>query len=565
MNLPANRGSWRAYAACFRDHRLSLLLLTLAGLAQSFAWVPGAAILRRIFEEILPEGHGLPAGAMAAFGVAVAQLMALQVGGLFVAWWIRTAALRLSQDVVAGLRASAIEHFYTLPRAFHTQADVEKLHLTMVHETSIIDAMNIAVTTQMLPGVCGVLVLFRILMRIEPVYAVILAVVAPVLFVVNRATERDVWLRQQRVRQAWEAFSRGVRFMIQAFELTRAHAAEEFETARQKSNIRELRGVSLELNRFDAAQQILQGFLLLTCTLAALLAGGWSVAAGHATRGQVMVFYVTAAMFAVQVRSIVDSVPPLRRGLESFGELEALLRVGEREPYQGRLAVSAIESVQLRDVWFGYREATPVLSGASFAIRRGEHVALTGANGAGKSTIGHLITGLYRPSRGGLFVNGVPYEEADIRALRGRMAILPQNPFLFPGTIRENLTYGPAAYGAAELRQALEWSGASAFVEGLPGGLDAQIGESGILLSGGQRQKLVLARALLRQPDFLIFDEPTNHLDEEAIAMLLGNLARLPFHPAVLMISHDPAAIRHASRAWRLEDGALREEAIGSR
>ncbi len=95
--------------------------------------------------------------------------------------------------------------------------------------------------------------------------------------------------------------------------------------------------------------------------------------------------------------------------------------------------------------------------------------------------------------------------------------------------------------------------------------LNCFIGEQGILLSGGQRQKLALARALLRKPDFLIFDEPTNHLDEEAIAILLHNLARLPFHPAVLIISHDPIAQRHASRAWRLEAGCLRPVAMETR
>jgi ABC-type multidrug transport system fused ATPase/permease subunit len=563
VDLTANRSRWRSYAACFRNHRLSLFLLTLAGLAQSFAWVPGAAILRRIFDQILPGGP--QQGTLRPFRIAAAELMALQLAGLLLAWWIRITALRLSQDVLATLRTRAVEHFYLLPRAFHTQADVEKLHITLVHETGIIDIMNNAVTTQMLPGAGGAIVLFWILVRIEPVYAVVLAVVAPALFLLNRMTQRHAWLRQERVRRAWEAFSRGVRFMIQALDLTRLHAAEKFEISRQTRNIRELRDISLELNRFDAGQQVLQGFLLLTCTLGALLAGGWSVAAGHTTRGQMMVFYVTAALFAVQVRAIVESIPPVRRGLQSFGELDDLMHSTQREPYEGTRAVSAIESVRMEDAWFHYRDDAPVLSGAAFEIRRGEQIALIGANGAGKSTIAHLITGLYRPARGGLFVNGVAYDEVDVRALRARMAILPQNPFLFPGTIRDNLTYGTTAFGDREVRQALEWSAASGFVDELAQGLDTEIGERGILLSGGQRQKLVLARALLRHPDFLIFDEPTNHLDEDGIATLLHNLARLPFRPAVLMISHDPVAIRHASRAWRLEGGCLREEALEAR
>jgi ABC-type multidrug transport system fused ATPase/permease subunit len=518
VSLFANPDAWRPYAACFRNRRLALFLLTLAGLAQSFSWIPGAAILRRIFDQILPDRpispvHPLPMANMGPFWIAVAQLLALQLASLLLAWWVRTTALKLSQDMLATLRTRAIAHFYLLPRTFHTRADVEKLHLTLVHDTGVVDAMNTAVTTQILPGASGALVLFWILLRFQPLYAIVLAVVAPALFVLNRAMERNAWLRQENVRLAWEAFSRGVRFMIQALDLTRSHAAEEFEVSRQTRNIRHLREITLDVHRFDAGQQILQGFLLMTCTLAALLAGGWSVAAGHATRGDVMVFYAAAALFAVQTRSIVDAVPPVRRGLRAFGELDALLRTSEREPYSGTTPIRSIESLRMVDTSFRYREDAPILCGAAFSIRRGEQVALVGPNGAGKSTIAHLIMGLYRPVSGYLMVNDVRYDDADIRTMRARMAILPQNPFLFPATVRENLIYGAVDSSEAGIRQALEWAGATAFVHDLPGGLDAAIGEQGILLSGGQRQKLALARALLRQPDFLIFDEPTNHLD----------------------------------------------------
>lgn len=567
-SLFENPNAWRPYAACFRNHRGRLLLLTLAGLGQSFSFVPAATVLRRIFDGILPASPG-PAsgdvhGMLGQFWIAVGELLGLQLAGLLLAWWIRTGALRLSQDVLARLRTRVVGHFYLLPRTFHTQADLEKLHLTMVYETGLIDAMNTAVTTQMLPGACGAVVLFSILVRFQPIYAIVLAVLAPALFVLNRAMERNAWLRQERLRQAWEKFSRGIRFMIQAVDLTRFHAAEQYEIARQTGHVVELRDVSLELTRFDARQQVVQGFLLLTCTLGALLAGGWSVAVGYATRGDLMVFYAAAALFAVQTRSIVDSVPPVRRGLRAFGELDALMNATVREPYQGSTSVDCIESIRIQDASFRYRAESSILEGASFEIRRGEQIALVGANGTGKSTIAHLIMGLYRPDTGQVLVNDVPYDAVDVRSLRARMAILPQNPFLFPGTIRDNLTYGVPQTSDDEVRQALEWSGAAGFVNELPGGLNGMIGEQGILLSGGQRQKLALARALLRQPDFMIFDEPTNHLDEDAIALLLNNLAQLPFHPAVLMISHYPVALRHAARAYRLEGGILHQTTIAT-
>lgn len=143
-----------------------------------------------------------------------------------------------------------------------------------------------------------------------------------------------------------------------------------------------------------------------------------------------------------------------------------------------------------------------------------------------------------------------------MRALRLRMAVVPQNPFLFGGTIRENVVYGNNRAGSGNLDEALRAAGAD-FVREFPEGLETAIGENGVRISGGQRQRLVIARALLRRPDLLILDEPTNHLDEEGIAGLMESLARLPYRPAVIVISHERRILRHTHQAWRLVDGRL--------
>jgi ABC-type bacteriocin/lantibiotic exporter with double-glycine peptidase domain len=172
------------------------------------------------------------------------------------------------------------------------------------------------------------------------------------------------------------------------------------------------------------------------------------------------------------------------------------------------------------------------------------------------------MLGFYRPDRGSLAANGVPYDRLDIHALRSRTALVPQNPFLFAETIRANVAYGAAGVPDDAIWEALEWAGAAAFVSRMPQGLDQEIGEQGVRLSGGQRQRLVIARALLRRPDLLILDEPTNHLDEEGIAGLVERLDRLPFHPGVLLISHEAHVLRHASGAWRLAEGRLEPAAL---
>jgi ABC-type multidrug transport system fused ATPase/permease subunit len=275
-----------------------------------------------------------------------------------------------------------------------------------------------------------------------------------------------------------------------------------------------------------------------------------------------MAFYVVAALFAAQARLIVEAIPAVRMGMRAFRKVADLLGVAEREPYAGGEHVDSIGELTLEDVTFGYRSSAPVVKQASFTVRRGERVALLGANGSGKSTLLYLIAGFYRPQRGALSIDGVPYDRLRIRSLRARMAIVAQNPFLFAGTLRENVAYGNRDVTAESIWEALQWAGADDFVAQLPEALDTLIGENGVRLSGGQRQRLVIARALLRRPDLLILDEPTNHLDDAGIASLIRSLDRVPFRPAVIVISHEWRVLRHATRAWRLAGGELVETSL---
>jgi ABC-type bacteriocin/lantibiotic exporter with double-glycine peptidase domain len=302
--------------------------------------------------------------------------------------------------------------------------------------------------------------------------------------------------------------------------------------------------------------------MILTATLAVLLAGGWAAAGGRITRGEIMAFYVVAALFAGQARIIVDSIPAVRMGMRAFRQVADLLAIPEREPYSGTEEVASIEELRLDDVSFGYGSAEPLIERVHFAVRRGERVAVVGANGSGKSTLLYLIAGFYRPRQGAISVNGVSYDRVSMQSLRVRMAIVAQNPFLFGGTVRENVAYGSPETSPEAVWEALRWAGAEDFVAQLPEGLNALIGDNGVRLSGGQRQRLVIARALLRRPDLLILDEPTNHLDDAGIASLIGSLDGVPFRPAVIVISHEWRVLRHATRAWRIRGHDLVETAL---
>jgi ABC-type bacteriocin/lantibiotic exporter with double-glycine peptidase domain len=207
--------------------------------------------------------------------------------------------------------------------------------------------------------------------------------------------------------------------------------------------------------------------------------------------------------------------------------------------------------MRFEDVTFGYGTGA-VVENVDLALQPGRTVAIVGPNGAGKSTLAYLAVGLYRPWSGRVLADEVPLEELDLVHLRGQIGVVMQDPFLFPGTVWENITYGSREPTIEAVQAATHAATADEVIESLEAGYDTLVGEKGVRLSGGQRQRLALARALLHRPALLILDEPTNHLDQAAITRFMVRLRALPEAPAILIISHHAEIVTQADVVYRL-------------
>jgi ATP-binding cassette subfamily B protein len=226
------------------------------------------------------------------------------------------------------------------------------------------------------------------------------------------------------------------------------------------------------------------------------------------------------------------------------------------------LPVPPLGTVSFKGVHFAYpsRPGASALNGVSFEVARGETVALVGPSGAGKSTIFNLILRFYDPQLGSVAVDGVSVADADPQALRSRIALVPQEVALFDDTILENIRYGRADAGDAEVRQAAAAAQADQFIAALPQGYATRIGERGVALSGGQRQRIALARAVLREAPILLLDEATSALDAESEAAVQRALARIMQGRTTLVIAHRLATVQRATRILVLDKGQLVEE-----
>ncbi len=547
--MSANRAAWRYYLACYNGSKLRLAATLSASVALSLLSLPLILLVRYIFDTVLPQGNFrallLCAGAMLAASVAQSA----------VAFWIRRSSLDITKKVILDLRTKLIARLFELPAEYFGRHERMALHSTIVQETERVDVMSNALVAEVLPAAMVSVTIAVVLLSVNWQLLLASLAIAPLLFLANRLLQRRLQHQVNRFRHSFEAFSKGVLFVLQAMDLTRMLGAEGFETERQRRTLRELRDTSTRVAWFDTLYNLTQGGLATLAGLIILVVGGAGVAAHTLTVGALVSFYVTARILNSQAGTVLGGAPKIVLGIQSLGSVHRLLTAPEQLPYQGSRKISPTGRVTLEDVSFAYREDRWVLRNVSLEIEPGSTVALIGPNGSGKTSLVALLCGFYRPSSGRVLADGCPYDDLDVRHLRRSFGLVPQEPFLFPGTIRDNIAYGRPDATLAEIRAAAKRATADSFIAELETGYETPVGEDGMLLSGGQRQRIAIARALLGEPRVLILDEPANHLDADSVTALIANLRTLSQRPALLIVTHDERMLAHADCVCQLGKG----------
>ncbi|GAB3673292.1 ABC transporter ATP-binding protein [Halopiger thermotolerans] len=221
--------------------------------------------------------------------------------------------------------------------------------------------------------------------------------------------------------------------------------------------------------------------------------------------------------------------------------------------------VESIDRLEFDDVSFAYEDGERVLESVSFAVSRGETVALVGPSGAGKSTVVSLLGRLQRPDAGRILADGTPIEAFDVTQWRRRIAVVRQDPYLFDGTLLENVKVGNRGAPRAAVERACEVAQVTEFLSELPDGYETELGEDGVRLSGGQQQRVAIARALLKDADLLVLDEATSELDSNIERDVYAGINALEDRYATISIAHDLSTIDDADRIYTLVDGAVVE------
>jgi ABC-type multidrug transport system fused ATPase/permease subunit len=288
--------------------------------------------------------------------------------------------------------------------------------------------------------------------------------------------------------------------------------------------------------------------------------GGYEVTRAALTIGGLVAFYGYVFRLFAPVSIAIDLQSRLQRVGASIRRIEEI--TDSQQKTDGRVNTTPLRhdirpELEFHSVWFAYNQGRPVLREMSFRIEAEETVALVGLNGSGKSTIGLLASRLYEPNAGSILVGGLDIHNVDRRSLRAYITLVPQDPVLFDETIRENLLYGSPSATNRDLDAVAALTQFDRVLQRLPRGLDEPLGPLGNSLSGGERKRLALARALLQQPKILIVDEITSSLDAPSAAGLLEGLDLFRRTRTLIVVSHRPATILWADRILVVENGAI--------
>ena len=306
-------------------------------------------------------------------------------------------------------------------------------------------------------------------------------------------------------------------------------------------------------------------FLASSSVVVVLWVGAQDVLAGRTTAGTLSQFVLFAVFAATGLGQLSEVWGELSQAAGSAERLSELLRhepdikapaapVPLPSPPRGEISFDAVR--------FAYptRRETDVLDGISFTVRAGEKVAIVGPSGAGKSTIFHLMLRFYDPKAGAVTFDGVRIADADPCAVRGRIALVPQDTAIFAASIADNIRFGRPEATADEIARAAEQAAAAEFIARLPQRYDSIVGERGVTLSGGQRQRIAIARAILRNAPLLLLDEATSSLDAESETLVQTALARLMRERTTLVIAHRLATVLSCDRILVMDRGRIVEE-----
>jgi ATP-binding cassette subfamily B protein len=512
-------------------------------------------------------------------GQASYQLLGLLIAALVLSFVMRSVfeALRqwtmalMGQRIIAGLRSEAYNHLQRLALSFYERRATGQLLSRITHDTSHLqDVLSDALQDIVVQGMTLIFILV-VIFREAAWLAALTMIPVPIIAVLG-------WylgVRMRRIyRAAWRrmgAMNAVLADVIPGVKVVKAFAQEPREITRFDVRNESFLEASLNAARTRAW---LQAALMLATSIGFIFVwwlGGRAVASGTMGLEVLVLFTGYLWKFYGPITQFARLNERFQRGATAAERIFEILDSTPEVEHIHRPAAEAAKpkhvkrvrgDISFRDVSFSYEPDKPVLEDINLEVKAGEMIGLVGRSGVGKTTLINLICRFYDPDQGAVLVDGQDVRSLDLRGWRAQIGTVLQEPFLFDGTIGDNIAYSRMEASELDIIAAAKAANAHQFIVELPDGYDTYVGERGIRLSAGERQRISIARAVLHDPRILILDEATSSVDTETEALIQEAIARLIKDRTTFAIAHRLSTLRNADRLIVLENGRIAE--IGS-
>jgi subfamily B ATP-binding cassette protein MsbA len=539
--LPFAKGHWRKGA-------LGSLLILLTSLLA----FPGPLITRYLIDKVI-------LGKQLSLLLGVILLLAgIKAAGVLFGILQQYFFTRFEQEVLFDIQQALFDRTLRLPKSFFDSKETGYLMSRLLGDVGglrwFFSSTMVYIFTSLLRFTGGVFFMLYLNWRL----ALAVLVVLPLMFVSVRFFGRRMRVLSHHGMERQAEVFQSVQESLAQTSLIKAFATEKRTLNSLMGKLRASLQLGMEQQTLGSVANLaigaapdIAGLIVMASGAYLIIQGQWSVGSLLAFQSYVGFVYGPAQFLAMANFQWQNAVASLER-------VSALFDVVPEEHAGVGVKVERLQGeVEFKHVYFSYNGLDTVLEDISFTAMAGEHTAVVGPSGVGKTTLVSLLLQFYRPQKGEILIDGRPVTEYELNSLRRRIGYVPQSPTLLSGTIAENLRYGDPEASAAHIEKAAQAAGIHDFIVSLPAGYQALVGERGVNFSEGQKQRLAIARALVKNPDIVVLDEPTSALDAQTEESIFASLPELVRGKTLFIIAHRLSTIRQADRILCFNDKGL--------
>lgn len=551
-----NYNSIKKLRKYMKRYSIPIFLNILLAIISSAVSSAPLALIKRLFDKGIIESNEKD------ILYAAGSMILLAIIGAVLVYWNTVFSALISASIYKNIVDDIYIKIQKLDMEYFSSAKIGELMTKVVTDPNNINSV-IKETFNMIPEIFKVVICFGLALSIDWKLTLGILIVAPVLITVVKKYSKKLKRSGKKRQEAMGVINSKLQESLSGIRVIKAFAMEQEEIRDFRIKNTKLKRIAIQTAKYNARSSAVSEALNYIMIAGLLLAGGYRVLRGHD---------FTPGDFVAIMGAISSMYAPIRRAITRFNEISVdipsvgrVFEILEEEPKiidnENKILFQYFsDNITFENVDFKYKDSEErILKNINLTVKKGETVAFVGNSGGGKSTLVNLIPRFFDVSSGVIKIDGVDIKDYDVKSLRKNIGIVPQETFLFSGTILQNIKYGKRDATFDEIKEAAKKANAHDFIENLEEGYNTEIGERGVKLSGGQKQRIAIARAILENPQILILDEATSALDNESEKLVQDALEKLMENKTTFVIAHRLTTIENSDKIVVLQQGEIKE------